>query len=243
MLRYTHMKSIVIIPTYNERENLARLIPKIMNQKIPNLDILVVDDNSPDGTAEVVLDWQKIYNHNLHLIRRQGKMGLGSAYIAGFQKALELGADLIIEMDADFSHEPADLPRLIKACSEADLAIGSRKIDGGQIVGWNWRRKIMSNGAMYVSRKLLKLKTQDVTAGFRCFKKEVLETINISTIKSAGYAFQEELLYRVDKSGFKIVEIPVKFIDRKIGKSKLGLKEILEFFLLLFKITFKKYRF
>ncbi len=235
------MKTVVVIPTYNERENIAKLIPTIFSVVPNDLEIVVVDDNSPDNTAQIVTDWQTVYPQSLHLIKREKKSGLGSAYIAGFKKALELGADLIMEMDADFSHDPNDVPKLIAACANgADLSIGSRKITGGGIAGWNWKRKMMSNGAMFLSRSMLGLKTRDVTAGFRCYQRRVLETIGIENITTNGYAFQEELLYRVEKAGFTVKEIPVIFTDRKVGKSKLSIKDIGEFFLTIIKLKFKK---
>ncbi len=234
------MKTFVVIPTYNERENIVNLINQIFALQIPELNIIVVDDNSPDKTADAVAQAQTMYP-DLYLVRRNGKLGIGSAYIAGFKKALSLQAELIIEMDADFSHDPSDLPRLIAACENgADLAIGSRKIEGGKIIGWNFKRKLMSNGAMFFARVLLGLKTKDLTAGFRCFRRAVLEKINVDTIKSNGYAFQEELLYRTEKLDFTIKEIPVTFKDRELGKSKLGKKEIKEFFVIIFKLKFKK---
>ncbi|MFH1947436.1 MAG: polyprenol monophosphomannose synthase [Candidatus Magasanikbacteria bacterium] len=234
------MKTIIVIPTYNESENIEKLIKKIFAQQVVGLEILVVDDNSPDGTANIVSDQQSaLGNQKIHLIQREGKLGLGSAYIAGFKKALKLEADYIFEMDADFSHDPEDVPRLLKACQQADLAIGSRKIKGGKVIGWGWTRKFMSNGAMWFSRLVLGLKPRDVTAGFRCFKRRVLESINIDTIKSNGYAFQEELLYRTQKAGFTITEVPVVFIDRQEGKSKLSKKDIFEFFWIILKLRFK----
>lgn len=234
------MIKTIIIPTYNEKENIVQLINDIFLLHIPDLKIIVVDDNSPDKTADAVAQVQTVYP-DLYLVRRNGKLGIGSAYIAGFKKALALNSDFIIEMDADFSHDPKDLPRLISACeNNADLAIGSRKIKGGKIIGWNLKRHLMSNGAMFFARLLLGLKTKDITAGFRCFRRSVLEKINIDTIKSNGYAFQEELLYRTEKSGFTINEIPVTFKDREFGKSKLGKKEIKEFFIIIFKLKFKK---
>jgi len=232
------MKPIIVIPTYNEKENIAALIEKIFSLAIPGLEIIVVDDNSPDGTADFVKQLQTKYP--LHLIKRSGKLGLGSAYIAGFKKALELGADYILEMDADWSHDPADVPRLITACQNgADLAIGSRKVPGGQIIGWNAWRKLESNGAMLFSRLFLGLKPRDVTAGFRCWRGAVLHKIDIDKIKSNGYAFQEELLYRTQTAGFKIIEVPVTFIDRAKGQSKLSKKDIAEFFFIIFKLKFK----
>ena len=235
------MKTFVIIPTYNERENIVNLINEIFLQPIVDLNIIVVDDNSPDKTAIAVAQAQTVYPGKLYLINRYHKLGLGSAYIAGFKKAMALGADLLIEMDADFSHDPKDLPRLVEACIEGfDLAIGSRKIKGGQVIGWGFKRKLMSNGAMYFSRFLLGLKTKDVTAGFRCFKRQVLEKIGLDNIKSNGYAFQEELLYRTEKLGFTVKEVPVIFKDREVGQSKLGKKEIKEFFVIIFKLRFLK---
>ena len=235
------MKTFVIIPTYNERANIVDLISEIFAQPISDLHIIVVDDNSPDKTAEAVAQIQTTYPGKLYLINRYHKLGLGSAYIAGFKKAMSLNADLLIEMDADFSHDPKDLPRLAEACTEGfDLAIGSRKIAGGKVVGWSLKRKLMSNGAALFSRILLGLKTKDVTAGYRCFKRQVLEKINLDTIKSNGYAFQEELLYRTEKLGFTIKEITVIFKDREVGQSKLGKKEIKEFFVIIFKLRFLK---
>lgn len=231
------MKTIIVIPTYNEIENIEKLISKIFALSIPRLEILVVDDNSPDGTAKKVAELATKYP--LHLIKRAGKMGLGSAYITGFKKALSLGADLIFEMDADFSHDPDDIPRMITVVNNADLVIGSRKITGGKIIGWGFTRKFISNGAMWFSRILLNLKTKDVTAGFRCFRRHVLEVLDLSSIHSNGYAFQEELLYKTQKQGFTIVEIPVTFVDRQEGKSKLSKKDIIEFFLIIIKLKFK----
>ncbi|HAO52449.1 TPA: dolichyl-phosphate beta-D-mannosyltransferase [Candidatus Magasanikbacteria bacterium] len=231
------MKTIIVIPTYNEKENIEKLINKIFALNIIGLEILVVDDNSPDGTAQVVKNLQSKYP--LHILERASKLGLGSAYIAGFKKALELQADRIFEMDADFSHDPDDLPAILESAKNYDLVIGSRKIAGGKIIGWGFTRKFMSNGAMWLSRILLGLKAKDVTAGFRCFNSQVLKTLNLDEIKSNGYAFQEELLYKTQKAGFTITEIPVTFIDRREGKSKLSKKDIIEFFLIILKLRFK----
>lgn len=233
------MKPVVIIPTYNEAENIEKLIKKIFSLKIDGLEIIIVDDNSPDDTAEKVIGLQTTdygQRQPLHLIQRSSKLGLGSAYIAGFKKALDIGADYIFEMDADFSHDPDDLPRLLEAAQNTDLVIGSRKIPGGKIIGWGLGRKIMSSGAMWFSRISLGLKTKDVTSGFRCFSRRVLETIPLDEIKSNGYAFQEEMLYRAQKAGFKITEMPVIFIDRHAGQSKLSKKDIMEFFLIILKL-------
>jgi len=232
------MKPIIVIPTYNERDNIATLVSKIFALHIPELEIVVVDDNSPDKTAEVVEGMRADYP--VHLVRRLRKLGLGSAYIAGFKKALALGADYIFEMDADFSHDPADLPRLLSAAADHDLAIGSRKIPGGKIVGWSLWRRLSSAGAMFFSRLLLGLRVRDVTAGFRCFRSQALKSIALDTVKSNGYAFQEELLYRAEQAGFSIIEVPVVFNDRRRGRSKLSKKDIWEFFTVMYKLKFSR---
>ncbi|OIO18450.1 MAG: hypothetical protein AUJ23_03670 [Candidatus Magasanikbacteria bacterium CG1_02_32_51] len=231
------MKTIIIIPTYNEKENIEKLINKIFALQISGLEILVVDDNSPDGTAQIVKKLQNKYP--LHILERANKLGIGSAYIDGFKKALELQANFVFEMDADFSHDPDDIPKMLEVAQKYDLVIGSRKIKDGKIIGWGFVRKIMSNGAMWLSRILLDLKVKDVTAGFRCFNAKVLKALNLDEINSNGYAFQEELLYKTQQAGFTITEIPVTFIDRREGKSKLSKKDILEFFLIIFKLKFK----
>ncbi len=232
-------KIVIVIPTYNEKINVEGLIEQIFSQNIPNLEITFVDDNSPDGTAEIIKTLQSKYP--IQLISRSDKLGIGSAYLAGFKQALAAGADYIFEMDADFSHSPKDLPILLSSCQAgADLTIGSRKITHGKIIGWNWWRHFCSDGAMWFARLFLKLQPKDVTAGFRCFKRKILETIDLEKIKSNGYAFQEELLYKIQKSGFKIKEVPVTFLDRTQGTSKLSKKDILEFFIVMFKLKFKK---
>ncbi len=232
------MKTCIIIPTYNEKENITELIGTIFNLKILELTIIVVDDNSPDGTADIV---EKLSNkYPVVLIKRNRKMGIGSAYITGFKKAISLSAEYIFEMDADFSHKPQDVPRMLEAIQSADLVIGSRKIKHGHIEGWNLRRKFMSNGAMWFSRLFLGLKTKDVTAGFRVFRRKVLTEIDLDKVKSNGYAFQEEMLYRTEKKGFRIKEVPVTFADRTRGSSKLSKKDIIEFFLIMLKLRFTK---
>ena len=230
------MKPIIIIPTYNESENIKPLLRALFDLQVPHLEVIVVDDNSPDGTAGIVKRLKRHHN-KLHLISRKGKLGIGSAYREGFKRALQLDADLLFEMDADFSHDPEDIPRMIHKTQEGfDLVIGSRKIDGGGIVGWGYMRKAMSTGAMIFARLILGLKAQDVTAGFRCYRKEVLKKLNLNKIKSNGYAFQEEMLYLTQKNKFKIAEIPVVFKDRARGKSKLSRKDIFEFFVVMVKL-------
>ncbi len=231
------MMITIVIPTYNEKDNLRELAEKIFAQKIPGLEIIFVDDNSPDGTAGTIRELALKYP--IHLIARPAKLGIGSAYIAGFKKALALGADFIFEMDADLSHDPADIPRLLAACETGvDLAIGSRRVAGGRVIGWSPWRHFTSAGAMWFARLILGLKARDVTAGFRCFRRLALEKINLDDIHSNGYALQEELLYKTQKAGLAIKEIPVVFNDRTKGKSKLSKKDIVEFFTAMLKLRF-----
>lgn len=235
------MKSVIIIPTYNERENVTQLIPQICDLPVPDLNILVVDDNSPDGTGKAVESLMNKYAERINILKRPGKLGLGSAYIAGFKWALQHNADLIFEMDADGSHNPADIPRLITAMKDGfDVAIGSRRIKGGRITGWNLYRHLASWGAMTTTRLMLGLKTHDVTAGFRCYKNHVLKSINLDEIQTNGYAFQEEMIWLCEKKDFLIKEIPITFKDRELGESKLNSKDIREFFITLIKLRLKK---
>lgn len=228
----------IIIPTYNEKENIQKLITTIFDLQITNLNIAIVDDNSPDQTAKIVNNLMSKYNQ-LHLIERKKKSGLGGAYIAGFKYALTNNADLVFEMDADFSHDPKYLPQFLTEISNGyDIVLGSRYIHNGQVVGWNWWRKFMSRGAMIFSRILLNLKTKDVTTGYRCYTKNVLQQINLDVINSNGYAFQEEMIFLCEKKGFKIKEIPIVFVDRQYGQSKLGYREIIDFFKTIIKLRF-----
>ena len=228
----------VVIPTYNERKNIAALIKKICKLHIEGLKILVVDDNSPDGTAEAV---KELKEDCVEIIKRPGKMGLGSAYVTGFKYALSKGANMIVEMDADFSHQPYKIPELITCVNSGnDMCLGSRRVKGGTIIGWNFIRKAMSALAMEFSRWLLKLKTKDVTGGFRCFHSRVFKKINLDDVKSQGYAFQEEMVYLLERNNFKIKEIPITFVDRQRGNSKLGTKEIINFFINICKLRLRK---
>jgi dolichol-phosphate mannosyltransferase len=215
------LSNIVIIPTYKERENIEAIIKAIFLLPV-HFDVLIIDDNSPDGTAGIVRDLQ-IHHKNLFLIERSGKLGLGTAYITGFKWALEKGYKLIYEMDADFSHDPMDLIKLHQACTEngADLAIGSRYISGVNVVNWPLSRVLMSYIASIYVRVITGMKIMDTTAGFKCYKKEVLEKIRLDKIKSVGYGFQIEMKFKTWKLGFKIVEVPIIFTDRKLGASKM----------------------
>jgi dolichol-phosphate mannosyltransferase len=216
------MPNLVIIPTYKERENVEAIIKAITSLSIA-FDILIIDDNSPDGTASIVKSLQSDFK-NLHLIEREGKMGLGTAYITGFSWALKNNYDFIFEMDADFSHNPRDLVRLYKACHDdgADVAIGSRYISGVNVVNWPLSRVLMSYMASIYVRLVTGMKVKDTTAGFKCYKKEVLENIKPEHIKSRGYGFQIEMKYIAWKLGYKIVEVPIIFTDRKLGSSKMS---------------------
>ncbi len=215
------MPNLVIIPTYKEKENIEALVKTISSLSIP-FDILIIDDNSPDGTASVVKNLQS-ENKNLHLIERPGKMGLGSAYKTGFKWALENGFDYIFEMDADFSHNPDDLVRLYKACNDdgADVAIGSRYVSGVNVINWPLSRVLMSYFASIYVRLITGMKIMDTTAGFKCYRKEVLENIHPEQIKSKGYGFQIEMKFIAWKLGYKIVEVPIIFTDRRLGSSKM----------------------
>jgi dolichol-phosphate mannosyltransferase len=215
------MSNIVIIPTYKEKENIEAIIKAISSLAVP-FDILIIDDNSPDGTADIVKNLQPSFK-NLHIIERPGKLGLGTAYIEGFKWALEKGYMFIYEMDADFSHDPRDLLRLYKACKEdgADLAIGSRYISGVNVVNWPLSRVLMSYVASIYVRLVTGMRVMDTTAGFKCYRKEVLENIKPEHIRSVGYGFQIEMKFTAWKLGYKIVEIPIIFTDRKLGASKM----------------------
>jgi dolichol-phosphate mannosyltransferase len=216
------MPNIVIIPTYKEKDNIEALIKTISCLKTP-FDVLVIDDNSPDGTSAIVKNLMSSYS-NLYLIERPVKMGLGTAYITGFKWAIDKGYDLIFEMDADFSHDPSDLERLYEACNGegADVAIGSRYISGVNVVNWPLSRVIMSYFASVYVRMITGMKIMDTTAGFKCYRKEVLESIKPACIKSVGYGFQIEMKFNAWKMGYKIVEIPIIFTERKYGASKMS---------------------
>ena len=215
---------IVIIPTYNEKENVENIIRAVFD--LPHaFDVLIIDDGSPDGTADIVKRLQADeFDGRLHLVERQGKLGLGTAYIAGFKWAIAHGYDYIFEMDADFSHNPKDLLRLYEACSEkgADVAIGSRYISGVNVVNWPMGRVIMSYYASKYVRIVTGMKIADTTAGFKCYRREVLETIDLDDIRFKGYAFQIEMKFTAYKCGFNIMEVPIIFINRELGVSKMS---------------------
>ncbi|HEY9083187.1 MAG TPA: polyprenol monophosphomannose synthase [Vicingaceae bacterium] len=215
--------SIIIIPTYNERENLEKMVRKVFSLK-KDFHLLIVDDNSPDGTAQIVKDLQKEFPDKLYLEERKGKLGLGTAYIHGFKWALKNNYEYIFEMDCDFSHNPNDLIKLYNTCAKdgADLAIGSRYVTGVNVVNWPMGRVLMSYYASAYVRLITGMKIRDTTSGFKCYKKRVLERINLDKIKFKGYAFQIEMKFTTYKLGFKIVEVPIIFTDRLEGTSKMS---------------------
>ncbi|MBP9932304.1 MAG: polyprenol monophosphomannose synthase [Chitinophagaceae bacterium] len=216
------MNKIVIIPTYNEIENIEKIIRAVMN--LPEIfHILIIDDGSPDGTANIVKGLQNEYPEKLFLLERKGKQGLGTAYIAGFKWSLAKGYEYIFEMDADFSHNPNDLIRLYENCKNgsSDLSIGSRYVTGGKVENWPLNRILISYGASVYVRLITWMPVKDCTAGFVCYTKKVLESINLDEIRFIGYAFQIEMKYRAWKKGFRLAEIPITFVDRKEGQSKM----------------------
>ncbi|MAO63731.1 MAG: dolichyl-phosphate beta-D-mannosyltransferase [Balneola sp.] len=215
--------TIIIVPTYNESHNIERLIDRLMDLR-NKVDVLVIDDGSPDGTADKVKLAQEKYEDRIALIEREGKLGLGTAYVRGFQYALEKGYERMCEMDADFSHDPDDADRLIDAvkAGEADVAVGSRYANGISIINWPLSRLILSYGANIYARTITGLPIFDTTAGFKCIRREVLETISIDRIKSNGYAFQIELHFRAWKAGFKLKEVSIVFREREEGVSKMS---------------------
>ena len=217
-------RNLVIIPTYNEKENIVKIIDAVFSLEMP-FHILVVDDGSPDGTAQLVKQQQAYYPDSLHIMERTGKLGLGTAYIAGFRWGIERGYDYILEMDADFSHSPSDLPRLVRACTEGggDMSVGSRYVRGGDVKNWTWDRILLSYGASWYVRAVTWLPVADPTAGFVCYSRAALEAIDLSKIRFIGYAFQIEMKFAAHTLGFKIKEVPIKFVDRVEGVSKMNM--------------------
>lgn len=216
------MNKLVIIPTYNEKENIENIINKVFSLA-GGFHILIVDDGSPDGTADIVKQLQTKYPGKLHMVERSGKLGLGTAYIAGFKWALQHGYEYVFEMDADFSHNPDDLERLYTACAQgADVAVGSRYTRGGNVINWPWDRKFISRGGALYTMLITFMPVQDPTAGFVCYRSSVLRAIPLDKVRFIGYAFQIEMKYRAWKLGFKIKEVPITFQDRKEGTSKMS---------------------
>lgn len=233
-------KNLVIIPTYNEIENIEKMVRTVFD--LPReFELLIVDDGSPDGTADKVKELQKEFTGKLHIEERKGKLGLGTAYIHGFKWALARDYDFIFEMDCDFSHNPKDLVRLLEACENgADVAVGSRYTKGGQVSNWPIGRILMSYFASVYVRMVLWLPVKDTTAGFKCYRKKVLQIVDLDAVRFMGYAFQIEMKYRAYKKGFKIVEVPIMFTDRVLGVSKMSTKIFKEAFVGVVQMRFMK---
>ena len=228
------MKTIVVVPTYNEKDNVAALAASVLVQH-PDIHILFVDDNSPDGTGRII-DGLASENSRIHVLHREGKLGLGSAYREGFKAALAMGADYIMEMDADFSHDPGSLPLFMSAIKESDLVIGSRYLNGVSVVNWPIRRLILSYFASVYTRWVTGLQLHDCTSGFKCFRRSTIESIDLETVKSDGYSFQIEMNYRCMENGLKITEIPIVFIDRHAGSSKMSRRIVREAVFMVWKL-------
>lgn len=236
------MRVLIIIPTYNERENIGPLIAEI-HKSLPVADVLVVDDNSPDGTGDLVAELCA-RDDQVKLIRREGKLGLGTAYLTGFKYGLERGYEYLFEMDADWSHDPCYLPVLLSAVSDsgdgerADLVIGSRRVPGGGTENWGLGRQLISSGGSLYARTILGLPIQDLTSGFKCFRREVLLSLDLDTVHSEGYSFQIEMTYRAVRRGYKVAEVPIVFVDRRAGQSKMSSRIFLEAMGVVWRLRF-----
>lgn len=228
-------RALVIIPTFNEKENIEKVLNIVIGLKIENLDILIIDDKSPDGTAELVKKYMTGH-HSVSLMEREGKLGLGTAYIAGFKYAIERNYEYIFEMDADLSHDPAEIPNFLKMMEEADLVIGSRYLTGVNVINWPLSRLFISVMASKYTRIITGLPVHDCTSGFKCFNRRTLEAIPLDEVSSSGYSFQIEMNYKVWKRGFKIREIPIIFYDRTVGLSKMSKKIIIEAAFIVWKL-------
>ncbi|MEO8233185.1 MAG: polyprenol monophosphomannose synthase [Ignavibacteriota bacterium] len=231
-------KSLVIVPTYNELENIPRIIPEVLSQD-ESIHILIVDDGSPDGTGKFVEDEMK-NNDRVHILKREKKMGLGTAYIAGFKYALQNNYDYIFEMDADFSHDPNELKNFLIAIQDNDLVLGSRYINGVRVLNWSMSRLLLSFFASVYTRIITGLPVRDATGGFKCFRIKILEAIDLNRVKSNGYSFQIEMTFKAYAKGFKIKEIPIVFIDRVKGKSKMSKKIVREAVVMVWKLRLQK---
>ncbi len=229
-------RACVVLPTYDERENLPQVVPQILAAS-PLVDVLVVDDNSPDGTGAIA-DGLARWDPRVRVLHRERKEGLGRAYLAGFAEALKRGYGRILEMDADFSHDPARLPALLAA--DADVVLGSRYVEGGGTVNWGVGRRLLSRGGSLYARLILGLPVRDLTGGFKCFRREVLESLDLASVRSTGYAFQIELTYRALRRGFRVVEVPITFVDRRVGRSKMSRRIVAEALWMVWKLRFDK---
>jgi len=219
-------RAVICLPTYDERENLAAIVEGI-HASVPDIDVLVIDDDSPDGTGRLA-DALAARDARVKVLHRPRKQGLGRAYLAGFAWALERGYGLVLEMDADFSHDPRHLPSLLAAARDADLVLGSRYVPGGRTVNWGLGRRLVSRGGSLYARTILGVRVRDLTGGFKCFRREVLEALDLPSVECTGYAFQIELTFRAIRRGFRVVEVPIVFADRRLGQSKMSRRIVLE---------------
>jgi dolichol-phosphate mannosyltransferase len=228
------VKSLVVVPTFNEADNLRELVPRVLEQD-PGMELLIVDDNSPDGTGALVESLRET-EPRLHILHRPRKMGLGTAYLDGFRYALERGYDLVFEMDADFSHDPDSLPAFLEAAKDADLVLGSRYLNGVTVVNWPLGRLILSYGANLYTRIITRMPIKDATGGFKCFRRETLEGIDLGRVRTDGYGFQIEMNFKVWRKGLRIKEIPIVFVDRRVGISKMNRKIVWQAMWLVWKL-------
>jgi dolichol-phosphate mannosyltransferase len=234
------MKTVMIVPTYNEKENIEPLVGEILRLPVP-IDVLIVDDNSPDGTGQVADRLAAAHEGRVHVLHRPAKLGLGTAHTAGFKKALDMGAGRVITMDADFSHHPRYIPAMLEKCQQADLVIGSRYVDGGGTAQCTVPRKLLSRGANGFAHLMLGLRSRDVTAGFRCYRREVLESIDLEGIRADGYSFLIEMLFRCQRAGWQIGEIPIIFVNRLHGASKISRHEIVKAMLTVLRLARQRF--
>ncbi len=232
--------ALVCLPTYDEADNLGPIVEAIL-AATPDVDVLVVDDNSPDGTGRLA-DQIAAREPRVQVLHRAGKEGLGKAYLAGFAWALQRGYALVLEMDADFSHDPRYLPAMLEKARQADLVLGSRNVPGGGTVNWSLARRLLSRGGSLYARSILGLPVRDLTGGFKCFHREVLEAIDLTTVECSGYAFQIELTFRAFRKGFRVAEIPIVFVDRRVGRSKMSRRIVLEAVRKVWSIRFSRFR-
>jgi len=235
----TTRRAVICLPTYDERENLGPIVSAI-HAVVPDVDVLVVDDDSPDGTGRLA-DALAADDPRVHVLHRAAKQGLGKAYLAGFAWALERGYGLVLEMDADFSHDPRHLPALLAAAGSADVVLGSRYVPGGGTVSWGLGRRLVSRGGSAYARAVLGVRVRDLTGGFKCFRREVLEAIDLASVECTGYAFQIELTYRALRRGFRVVEIPIVFADRRVGQSKMSRAIVVEAIRKVWSMRFSRF--
>jgi dolichol-phosphate mannosyltransferase len=232
------VRSLIVIPTYNERDNLPRLVAALL-EEAPSIEVLVVDDGSPDGTGDIAETLAR-ETDRVRVLHRTGKLGLSTAYVAGFKYALSNDYEFVVQMDADFSHRPKDLPRLLQATKSADLAIGSRDVPGGRAENRSLLRQFISKGGSFYARTLLNLPIKDCTSGFKCFRREVLEALDLDSVRSNGYGFQVEINHLCYRAGFRIVEVPIVFPDRRAGRSKMSRHILLEAAALVWKLRHRE---